>query len=191
MQDDISKLSFSDASFPKEVLDDLFKSCVNIQKAKHEYLFQSGDIVNKIYYIKEGKLKLYNIRPNGRIMLLSYHTAGTLMGNIDSYSGLPTVNFCEAVMDSELSVCPASEFLDKLYERNLLFTYISIEAKKAHHLINRTSLFGNKCDEYLVTELEKEGLTQQAIADFLGMSRMQISRIIKRLKGTNPAVKDT
>jgi CRP-like cAMP-binding protein len=136
--------------------------------------------VNTIYYIKTGRTKLYIPLPSGTDRTIAYHTQGATLGNVNAFSRIPTIAYCVAITDCVLLSCPVNVYWDRLVKHNLVFTCISLEAKKASHLFHFQAALDNK--SLFIKRMLEEGLTHQEIADLMGYTRVQVSRICSRIK---------
>lgn len=177
-----SEISINPFYFSDEQLDILFRDCPIRTLKRHEYVHQSGDLVQTICRVLTGRLRVYSLQENGKERTHHFHYPRTLIGNIDSFSERPANTFCEVLEDCTLAVCPVDLFYARLEEAGLMRLYITLEARKAQYNLLREGLLGNLLQETSVEQLLHEGLSQQEIADFLGVSRMQVSRVIKQLR---------
>jgi CRP-like cAMP-binding protein len=157
----------------------LFMNCPVVKKDKHEFLFKVDDIVRTVYYLKKGEVKFFLPLPDGSSRTFSHQREGSIVGLVNSFSDFPSASFCEAVKPCEFLSCPINVFWERLQKYGLTFKYISLEAKKAYFLQVKHALGDTR--EFVRLVLE-EGLTQQEIADIMGYSRVQISRICSQLK---------
>jgi CRP-like cAMP-binding protein len=152
----------------------LFENCPVVKKDKHEYLFKVDDIVQTVYYIQKGEIKLFMPLPNGSSRTILHRRQGSIVGLFNSFSNFPSASYCEVITPSEFLSCSIDLFWKRLQKYNLTFKFSSLEAKKAYFLQIRYVY--DDIHEF-VEILHKEGLKQQEIADFLGYSRVQVSRI--------------
>jgi len=178
--DDTRISPFMCCCFTEEQISLLFKDSATMQKKKNELLYKFGDIVKNYYYLQTGKLKLYVLQTNGAIRTESYYQKGAILGCVNSFSEMPSYVYCEAIMDSVLLACPKEIFWDRIVKYNLVEKYTTLEAQKIN--------FGWKIKSVLedtlqfIEQMLEYGLTQQEIADFLGYSRVQVSRLCSQLK---------
>lgn len=157
----------------------LFEKCPIIKKDKHEYLYKPDDIVQTVYYIKKGTVKLFVPLPNGSNRTISHQREGSIIGLVSSFSKLPSLCYCETIKPCEFLSCPIDVFWKRLQKYDLAFKYISLESKKACLLQLRLAFADSL--EFVESVLE-EGLTQQEIADMMGYSRVQVARICSQIK---------
>ncbi|WP_049682823.1 Crp/Fnr family transcriptional regulator [Peribacillus loiseleuriae] len=62
----------------KELLDDILTYCDYIKKEKNQYLFMQGDFMHSIYFLCNGKVKVYKIDGKGRELIVGIHTEGEM-----------------------------------------------------------------------------------------------------------------
>ena len=156
----------------------LFENCPVLKKRKNEYLFTVDDTVQTVYYVQKGEVKFFLPLPNGSNRTFYHQRKGSIVGLVNSFSGFPSACYCEAIKPSEFLSCPIDVFWKRLEKYDLTFKFASLEAKKAYFVQVRNA-FANTTE--FVEHVLDEGLTQQEIADIMGYSRVQVSRISSQL----------
>lgn len=185
-----SLLSGDSGDFSREEIAQLFSGCPTVRYKKHDFLFRTGDLVQSVYYIRRGKLVRYMYLPDGKRRILDYHAPGTMIGLSDAFTELPSINDCEVYSDCTLLQSSVDEFYRRLNEVGLMRKFVRMEAQKSQYLRRMVVLVGEQCDIDLVSELLRHGLTQQEIGDFLGVSRVQVARICRKLRESDPPFDD-
>ena len=176
---DIRSLIYQHYCFTKEENALLFANCPVIRKNKHEYLYKPDDIVQRVYLIQKGEVKIYLPRSNGSNKTITYQREGCMVGLVSSFSNFPSAWYCEAIKPSEFLSCPIDVFWKRLLKYDLAFKYTSLEAKKLYFLNIRNAIEDiHEFSKHLI----EEGFTHQEIADIIGYSRIQVSRICSQLK---------
>jgi CRP/FNR family transcriptional regulator, cyclic AMP receptor protein len=110
--------------FKQQLRDSLMNETLNshaITIAKHDYVYNSGDQDEMVYFIESGQIKLQILSPEGRECLLAIHTAGDIFGEL-CLSGLGArLETATAMEETVLKQIPCSRFFawlshDTLFE---------------------------------------------------------------------------
>lgn len=170
--------------------------------AKGEVLLYQGEVPDSVYVIKKGLVKTYNLTHNGDVNTLGFIVPLDVMPT--SWAFGKTQNslfFYEAVLDSETYVIPKSDFKEQLnddYTRSyMLDRYVSAYVgsmirlnamqyprasdKIIHTLFFLSMRFGKISGRQTNVTLNIK-LTQQDIADLLGLTRETTGIELNRLK---------
>lgn len=162
-----------------------------------EIICTMGDIIDGLYVLVSGKLKIYTVQPNGKSILLRFTKAPNLIGDVEWMAQYPVKNIVEAVGQSSLLFIKRDMILEeemnnpaflrfmiqnlshKLYTlgnasaMNLLYP---VENRFASYLI---SLLPQETDMGRVDEIRTSTLMETA--DMLGTSYRHLNRVIKNL----------
>lgn len=170
---------------------------------KKEILFFEKDKVNKIYFIKEGKMSLFKINESGERKIIFILPKGKMINDISIDKNKSSAISCEAFEKSILLECYSDDFLkimesDFTLTKNVINHIQSTNRRLYRQLKNSISI---RMDKKLAAKLyrmgrefgeEKNGwtlinanLTITYIADMLGCKRETLSRAMKVLQDKN------
>ena len=179
MMEGLNLSAYIDVGFSEKELNLLFENCPEVNKEKNEYLYKPGDILQKVYYLQKGEIKFFIPQNNGSNRTLFYQREGSYFGVISSFLQIPLVDYCEALKPCVFLSCPVDIFWERVQKYDLARKLLALECKKRYLLQLR--FVSNNINEF-VGFLINDGLTQQEIADIIGYSRVQVSRICSQLK---------
>ncbi|MGK7377098.1 Crp/Fnr family transcriptional regulator [Planococcus sp. 1R117A] len=168
---------------------------------KGAYLFREGDTVKGIYLIRSGKVQIGKITPDGRELTLRICGPGQLVGEVTIFSDHPLYMLDAKAIEDVVCIKTAIEDLeDALLENSKLavafMKWMGIDQQKTQTKFRDLMLHGKKgalystlirlCNSYGV---EKDGgilidmaLTNQELANFCGMTREVVNRLLSDLK---------
>lgn len=183
-----------------EKLTRYFQSHKSYFYKKGEAIIRPDDGAHSIFYIKKGYVRVYRITEWGDIKLLLIYKTGEFFPIFWTFYDKPSIEYFEAMCDTEISKSPKgefSEFLDKnpdVFKKvaqrvltvleisadrtdNLLFTdaYSRVIARLLH-MIKR---FGDKEEGEVTIQAP---VTQKDIAYSIGMTRETASRQLSKLE---------
>lgn len=159
---------------------------------KGEYICEELMAPERLYFLVEGRVKLYVIHQDGNISLAQYYEAGDILGELE-FLGIRTQS--QSIQAVEASACLALSFkeygsrllsdvvflknLSKLVAEKMLRSVSKLVATQTYPLENRMAA-------YL---LEKEGETDGEnwlsvsltdLSQYLGSSYRHLSRVMKQ-----------
>ena len=150
---------------------------------KSEAIYNAGEDVSQIYYLKKGTAKYHMIYPDGSSQTVAYSKASSFLGIINWLPLHQTINYCTAVTSCEIVICPLEQLLARLREHNLMEKMLLFVLGASRHAYsNLTTLLANDRVQLVDVLRNHQKLTLQETADFIGCSRVQVSRICKKLK---------
>lgn len=186
------------------------ESKVNLEKilktrklSKKEILFYERDMVDKIYFIKEGKISLFKINGSGERKIIFILPKGQMINDIFIDEKKTSAVSCEAFEKSILLECSSKDFMnimenDFILTKNVLNHLQNINRRLYRQLKNSISI---RMDKKLAAKLYRMGrefgvekdewtlinanLTITYIADMLGCKRETLSRSMKVLQDEN------
>lgn len=162
-----------------------------------DILVNSGDMLQTLYVQVDGKLKITNVLPNGRTLLLRFCQPISLIGDVELVNGEQAIVQAEAVSKTTLLAVPHrllkenemkhAPFLQYLLEQvchklntislsasmNVL---TSVDSRFASYLLSITNQSEHL--KFKRGELETTKLTE--IAELLGTSYRHLNRVIKQ-----------
>lgn len=168
-----------------------------LQLQPGDTLVNSGDTLQSLYIQVTGKLKVVNVMPNGRTLLLRFCHPISLIGDVELVNSEPAVVQVEAVSETKLLIVP-HRILQENDMKNAPFLQYLLE--QVCHKLNTISLSASmnvltsvdcRFASYLLSitnqseqlrfkrgELETTRLTE--IAELLGTSYRHLNRVIKK-----------
>lgn len=171
--------------------------------SKKEILFRERDIVDKVYFIKEGKISLFKINESGERKIIFILPKGQMINDIFIDEKKSSAVSCEAFEKTTLLECSAKDFIkimenDFALTKNVLNHLQNIKRRLYRQLKNSISI---RMDKKLAAKLYRMGrefgvekdewtlinanLTITYIADMLGCKRETLSRSMKVLQDKN------
>lgn len=154
-----------------------------IKLKKGQPLYSVGDPCDTIYFLQKGTAKYHIILSDGSSRNTAYIKAPDLLGIINVLPDHPALNCCTAVTACDLIACPAGLFLERVQRYNLMDKLFRFATETSRHIY--TSLTQLLSDDriQLIKHLRCDlGLTLQETADFIGYSRVHVSRIMKQIE---------
>lgn len=180
------------------------KKILKIKKvSKKEILFHEKDIVDKVYFIKEGKMSLFKINESGERKIIFILPTGKMINDILIDEKKSSAVSCEAFEKCTLLECNSKDFIkimenDFVLTKNVLNHLQNINRRLYRQLKNSISI---RMDKKLAAKLYRMGkefgikkgewtlinanLTITYISDMLGCKRETLSRSMKILQDKN------
>ena len=171
--------------------------------SKKEMLFHEKDILDKIYFIKEGKISLFKINENGERKIIFILANNQMINDVFLDENKSSAVSCEAFEKSTLLECNTEDFI-KIMENDFILTKNII-----NHLQNRNRRLYRQLKNSISIRMDKKlaaklyrisrefgvedcewtfinaNLTITYIADMLGCKRETLSRAMKILQDEN------
>jgi CRP/FNR family transcriptional regulator len=167
---------------------------------KGELLFRAGAPGKDVYLLESGRVKLSQVAPAGREIILWFCFPGELFGLAAVPGTGPRMVFGQAVTDVRVRQIPRAQFLTfllgnprvslelinlvlaRLYLLSDAFLNVTAESAefRIHNLLRRLCLqYGKAVGREVFLDVP---LTQQDIADMIGASRQTVSGLLARMK---------
>lgn len=77
---------------------------------KRETLFEEGDYPRYLYFVKNGKVKVFKTNDDGKEYIISLATEGEFVGYVDLIKDTKYNESCAALEDTEVSLIPKDDF---------------------------------------------------------------------------------
>lgn len=167
---------------------------------KKKTLIQSPESFREgLYFLKEGKLRLYKFSPEGKQFTLGILGKGNVFGEIDSFSLGTRDIFIETMEETLLCSLQKDDFekflverpqialkllqllSERLKERDALLEQLAlgdIRDRVLHLLLKLSDQFGVKEGEYHKIDLP---ITHQELANMIGSTRESITIVLNEL----------
>ncbi|KLU61114.1 global nitrogen regulator [Peptococcaceae bacterium CEB3] len=167
---------------------------------KGSYLFAQGEPADTLYLVKVGKLKLVQLTEGGREIIVDILGQGEVLGetvlfqredHLYSAQAIETTKVCSFSMaqfetmiknNPALAVKVISHLGQKLYDFVRLageITGTSARERLLRLLYRLADEHGRQVEQGILIELN---LTQQELADMIGVSRVKVAQVIGELK---------
>ncbi|MCD4772352.1 MAG: Crp/Fnr family transcriptional regulator [Bacteroidales bacterium] len=142
--------------FDESRIADILRLCNN-QKSKffksNENIFDENSKPTTVYYLREGKVKIFKKGNNGSDQIIRFVSAGDLFGIRSIITGTNHTTSVTAIEDSMICRIPIEDFLELLEEKPEL-SYCIIAC------LNKLLIEAEKRNESLVLKSEKERLAE-------------------------------
>lgn len=170
-----------------------------LRAAKGQCLFHQGEPADAVYLIKEGKVKLVQVTPEGRAVILDVAGPGEVFGEMALFQDQPQPFTAIALEEAKLCRFDRHQFEDmirnnpaaaisiigylarKLYDsmqQTGEVTGAPVRDKLLRLLLRLADKYGRRTPDATVIELE---ITQQELADMVGASRVMVANVLKQL----------
>lgn len=183
MANNIDLYSSERVRFTQEEIDLLMAGGTIMKLRKGQVLYNAGEPCNMVYFLRKGKTKYHTVHSDGSNRNTAYMEAPDLLGVINILSDHLTLNCCTAVTACEVVACPSDVFLERVERYNLMGKLFRFSTETSRHIYQTLTKLLSENRVNLVKNLRSDlGLTLQETADFIGCSRVHVSRIIKQLE---------
>jgi CRP/FNR family transcriptional regulator len=170
---------------------------------KGDVIFTEGNIANTLYFINEGKIKLYRYTKDGKEQILHILSEGDFFGDLELIKPSKYGFNSKAIEDAKICTLTKEEMKDIMMKNpeigiKVLET-VGERLSKVENLVQ--NLATNDVDSrmaYLIIELmEKYGenvegnisvklpISREDMASYIGVTRETISRKLKKLEDEN------
>lgn len=187
----------------KEELVEIVNKIDHKEFSKGDVIFTEGNIANTLYFINEGKIKLYKYTKDGKEQILHILSEGDFFGELELIKPSKYGFNSKAIEDSKICTLTKEEMKDTMMKNpeigiKVLET-VGERLSKVENLVQ--NLATNDVDSrmaYLIIELmEKYGenvdgnisvklpISREDMASYIGVTRETISRKLKKLEDEN------
>ena len=167
-------------SFTREIMEDLFQGCDDVMLAKNSDLYRPEMVVRDVYWLYEGLVEVYAENENGEKQVVAYHYPDSFVGDIQSLGEEITFLTCTAVKPSRLKRCNVGVFVERLLEKNLIRPYLKLLVGKTQtNVVQLLAISLDDCETRIKKYYNNE-LTHNQLAELVGCSRVQVTRILNK-----------
>lgn len=168
---------------------------------KGAYLFQEGDAIKGVYIVQEGKVQIGKVTPNGRELTLRICGPDQLVGEVTVFSNRSIYMLDAKALEDVVCMKFAIEDLEEALLENAklaaaFMKWMGVDQQKTQTKFRDLMLHGKKGALYSTLirlsnsyGLPKDGgvlidmvLTNQELANFCGMTREVVNRMLNDLK---------
>lgn len=165
--------------FDTEKMEKLFKDCPTITLKKNQPIYTQDQIVTDVYWISAGSVEIFISNEQGKKQTLTIHHPDSIFGEIESLYGAPSGLTCAALKHKTVvHKCNIEVFYNRVLELGLMRQYVSMLAGKVHsHVLQLATVALEDCETRVCTYYSSD-LTHQQLADVIGCSRVQVTRVL-------------
>ncbi|MFD1885195.1 Crp/Fnr family transcriptional regulator [Paenibacillus wenxiniae] len=127
------------SSFSPANLERMLAYATDRSIAAGSHLFWEGDISDKLFYIKNGRVKLTKSTDEGKELILYMYQAGDIIGQADLFSGTRLGFTAEALEDTEVSVIDHKD-LELIICQHCDFAIDFMKWMGTHHRLTQTKV---------------------------------------------------
>jgi CRP/FNR family transcriptional regulator, cyclic AMP receptor protein len=168
---------------------------------KHSHVFLQGDPLENVYFIYDGKIKIYKTDTNGKEQIVSILKKGEMFPHVGFFRKGDYPAFAEVLEASTLITVPISQFENVLIENpELCIKVFNVLGEKIVDLQNRLEeqILNNTYEQIIKllirlaqnhgkelnngTILLKAEFTNKDLANMIGTTRETISRTLTKMK---------
>jgi len=163
-----------------------------------ELLYARGDPAEALYGLIRGRIRLSNVAPDGREVLVMLFEPGDWIGEVSMFDGLPRTHDAHAVGEAEAFVLPKARLLALLDAQPALYrhfaarlarslrialsyiddaAFLPLPLRLAKRLLDLARVYG--VDTPLGQRIDLH-LPQEDLGRMLGASRQSVSKELKR-----------
>ena len=163
---------------------------------KKEVVFNEGEHPRQIFFVNQGKIKIYKTNEEGKEFILKVLKEGDFFGYIDLIKGTPYAESAAAMESTELSVIPKEDFFTLLHgnkdvssklikmladnviqqeEQLLNLAYNSIRKRVAEALLNLYDRYSQQGDS-------KIAILRDDLASMVGTAKESVIRTLTDFK---------
>ncbi|MCD8211958.1 MAG: Crp/Fnr family transcriptional regulator [Oscillospiraceae bacterium] len=169
--------------FTQEEAEKLMVGSRTIRLKKGEVLYRAEEGVRLVYYLREGTTKFHMLYPDGTSRTTAYSTAPGFVSIVNVLPGHLTINNCTAVTSCVISAVPTDTFMDRVREYGLMEKLFQYAIGTTRHIYTSLTALLTEDRVHLVDTLRnQQHLTLQEVADFIGCSRVHVSRLCKQIE---------
>ncbi|MDY2919134.1 MAG: Crp/Fnr family transcriptional regulator [Anaerococcus sp.] len=157
---------------------------------KGETIFNRGDISKDLFYLREGKIAIYNIDSNGKRFILESLDKPMVFGEIYAYLDLPFDFYGEAMVDSKIIIIRDFKKIIEASPRALLVNFIDLLARKTLSLSRKNQIISSQSLRQKISKVLLENevnnkvdltMTREELADYLSVTRPSLSRELSNM----------
>ncbi|MBV7276650.1 Crp/Fnr family transcriptional regulator [Clostridium sp. PL3] len=167
-------------AFSREEMDFLFEGAREIRTKKNTLIYEQGDILKHVYWLADGLAEVYLSNNEGMKQVMCYHYAPSIIADVSAFEEKKTILTCNAVKSCLLYKCSIDTFYDRIQSMGLMRRYLKLLVEKTQTAaIQLGSIAMEDCEER-VSRYYNNQLTHQQLADLIGCTRVQVTRIINK-----------
>ena len=191
-------------------LDKIVDISISREWKKNSHIFMQGDPLENVYFIHEGKVKIYKSDANGREQIVAILKKGEMFPHVGFFRKGGYPGYSEVLEQASLVVVPISQFEKVLVENPHLSIkvfkvlgekIVDLQERLEAQILNNTyeqiikllirlgELHGEKQEDGTV--LLKADFTNKDLANMIGTTRETVSRTLTKMKKDELITTDT
>ena len=154
-------------------------------------LYLQSQPAQALYYLRSGSVKSVILSDRGEEKILRLYEAGEIFGEASFFDGLPRISTAVALTDCRVvrlgreQLATAFASLPQLGPQMLRYLALTVRLLSEH--VNSMAFLGarQRVVQYLLALPRRDGsvrVTQEEIAEAVSLSRVSVSRILRRLR---------
>ena len=165
--------------FARESMEKLFLDCPVITLKKNQPLYTTEQILTDVFWVSEGSVEVSITNEQGHKQIVAIHYPDSIVGEIEALYGAPCGLTCVSLKNhTVVHKCNIEVFYNRVLQQGLMRQYVSMLAGKTHcNVLQLASVALDDC-EGRVRTYYNNNLTHQQLADLIGCSRVQVTRVL-------------
>jgi CRP/FNR family transcriptional regulator len=186
-----------------EELLEIVKTINHKEYIKGDIIFTEGNVANTLYFINEGKIKLYKYTKDGKEQILHVLSEGDFFGELDLIKPSEYGFNSKAIVSSKICTLTKDEMKDIMMRNPVIGIKVletvgerlskvenlvqnlatnDVDSRMAYLLTNLIDEYGESIDKNISIKLP---LSREDMASFIGVTRETISRKLKKFEDEN------
>ncbi|MBD7912352.1 MULTISPECIES: Crp/Fnr family transcriptional regulator [Clostridium] len=183
-----------------EELVEIVKTINHKEYAKGDVIFSEGDVASTLYFINEGKIKIYKYTKDGKEQILYILSEGDFFGELDLIKPSKYGFNSKAIVDTKICTLSKDEMKDLMVRNPEISIKVletvgerlsnvenlaqnlatnDVDSRMAYLLIDLLEKYGEITDKNVSIMLP---LSREDMANYIGVTRETISRKLKKFE---------
>ena len=183
-----------------EELLEIVKTINHKEYIKGDIIFTEGNVANTLYFINEGKIKLYKYTKDGKEQILHILSEGDFFGELDLIKPSEYGFNSKAIISSKICTLTKDEMKDIMMRNPVIGIKVletvgerlskvenlvqnlatnDVDSRMAYLLTNLIEEYGESIEKNISIKLP---LSREDMASFIGVTRETISRKLKKFE---------
>lgn len=183
-----------------EQLEEIVKEINHKVYKKRDVIFSEGNAADSLYFVNEGKIKLYKYNKEGKEQILHILSDGDFFGELDLFTNAEYKLNAEAIENTKVCALTKEKFkiivtqnpeiaikmLQNIGERLAVIENLAqnlstndVDARIAYLLINLMDKYSEVVNGFKTIKLP---ISREDMANYIGVTRETISRKLKKLE---------
>lgn len=159
----------------------LFDGCPVIRLKKNDFIYRTEEILTDVFWVSEGMAEVFITNSEGHKQVVAFHYPDSIVGEIEALYGDPCGLSCVALKNNTvIHKCNIEVFYNRVLENGLMRQYVSMLAGKTHSNVLQLATVSLDNCEGRVRTYYNNNLTHQQLADLIGCSRVQVTRVLNK-----------
>lgn len=165
--------------FSHNEMERLFADCPVLTLKKNSVIYQTDQVLTDVFWVSEGMVEVYIPGREGNKQIVAIHYPDSIVGEIESLFGESCGLNCLALKNNTVvHKCNIEVFYNRVLENGLMRQWVSMLAGKTHSNVLQLATVSLDDCEGRVRTYYNNNLTHQQLADLIGCSRVQVTRVL-------------